>query len=414
MAYRKHVRLARLEGRRLGMGGVFTAAPDIVALIWIQSRMTFYIATAHGYDPAHPMRPAELLALQGSTTPPPRRAALDGVGKRLAQVAVERALSHRNTESLQRRLSKYVARRLARRYAGRFIPLIGAPLGAIQNGGVTKDVGRLALEYYGGAVAQARRRRGPSLRWSGGVVGHQEAHHLGDLLRRDPLGVVRVRLRGAVRRRVDHARQDRVAADAVVRTRRRGSMKASTAALLVMRRPRPRRAQGRPRGDPHEGAAAALDQARHRRVGEVVPGDEVGARRANSAGSVSCTRPPAAKPPTRFTTASRSSTAAIALVAPSGSERSASTSHAIAELRLGLVTLTLDHPAQRRRSPSRAARAPRPRQRAGASRHEHGHLSGPRAGGRLHRCGGYPVRDPPYRGKPDGADHPHAREVLRA
>ena len=157
VAYRKHVRLARLEGAALGIGGVFTAAPDIVALIWIQSRMTFYIAAAHGYDATHPMRPAELLALQGFyDTPAEARAALDGVGKRLAQAAVERALSHRQTDSLQRRLGKYLARRLARRYAGRFIPFVGAPLGAIQNGGVTKQVGRLALDYYGGAVAQAR------------------------------------------------------------------------------------------------------------------------------------------------------------------------------------------------------------------------------------------------------------------
>lgn len=157
VAHRKHVRLARLEGAALGVGGIFTAAPDIVALIWIQSRMTFYIAAAYGYDPNHPMRPAELLALQGFyDTPADARAALDGVGKRLAQAAVERALSTRSTESLQRRLGKYIARRLARRYAGRLIPFVGAPLGAIQNGGVTKEVGRLALEYYGGAVAQAR------------------------------------------------------------------------------------------------------------------------------------------------------------------------------------------------------------------------------------------------------------------
>ena len=59
------MRLARLEGGVLGVGGAFTAAPDVVALIWIQSRMIFYIAAAHGYDPRHPMRPAELLAIQG-------------------------------------------------------------------------------------------------------------------------------------------------------------------------------------------------------------------------------------------------------------------------------------------------------------------------------------------------------------
>src|SRR5919106_5673566 len=81
VAYRKHVRLARVEGGLLGVGGAITAAPDVVALIWIQSRMVFYIAAAYGYDPRHPMRPAELLALQGVyPTPAEARAALDGMG----------------------------------------------------------------------------------------------------------------------------------------------------------------------------------------------------------------------------------------------------------------------------------------------------------------------------------------------
>jgi uncharacterized protein (DUF697 family) len=151
VAYRKHVRLARLEGGALGIGGVFTAAPDMVALLWIQSRMIFYIAAAYGYDPRHPMRPAELLALQGLyETPAEARAALDGVGKRLAQAMVERAISHRTMDSIHRRLIKYLAKRLARRYAGRYIPFVGAPLGALQNAGVTKALGRQALAYYGG------------------------------------------------------------------------------------------------------------------------------------------------------------------------------------------------------------------------------------------------------------------------
>jgi hypothetical protein len=151
VAYRKHVRLARLEGGVLGIGGALTAAPDIVALIWIQSRMIFYIAAAHGYDPRHPMRPAELLALQGVyESPAAAREALDGMGKLMAQAMVEKALAGRSTEQLHRRLMKYLAKRLARRYAGRLIPFIGAPLGAIQNGSATKEVGRLALSYYGG------------------------------------------------------------------------------------------------------------------------------------------------------------------------------------------------------------------------------------------------------------------------
>ncbi|HEV2875371.1 MAG TPA: EcsC family protein [Thermoleophilaceae bacterium] len=149
VAYKKHVRLARLEGGVLGVGGALTAAPDVVALIWIQSRMVFYIAAAHGYDPRHPMRPAELLALQGVyATPEDARKALDGMGKLMAQAMVEKALSGRSTDRLHRRLVKYLARRMFRRYAGRLIPLIGAPIGAIQNGNATKDIGRLALSYY--------------------------------------------------------------------------------------------------------------------------------------------------------------------------------------------------------------------------------------------------------------------------
>ena len=151
VAYKKHVRLARLEGGALGIGGAITVAPDLVSLIWIQTRMVFYIAAAYGYDPLHPMRPAEYLALQGLyDTPAQARDALDGVGKHMAQAMVEKALSGRRTDALHLRLAKYIAKRLARRYAGRLIPFIGAPIGAIQNGGVTKDLGRRALNFYGG------------------------------------------------------------------------------------------------------------------------------------------------------------------------------------------------------------------------------------------------------------------------
>jgi hypothetical protein len=149
VAYRKHVRMARLEGATLGIGGAITAAPDVVALLWIQSRMVFYIAAAHGYDPTHPMRPAELLALQGVyATPAEAREALDVMGKLMAQAMVEKALASRQNDRLHRRLLKYLAKRMARRYAGRLIPFIGSPIGAIQNGAVTKDIGRRALAYY--------------------------------------------------------------------------------------------------------------------------------------------------------------------------------------------------------------------------------------------------------------------------
>jgi hypothetical protein len=157
VAYKKHVRLARLEGGALGLGGIFTAAPDVVALLWIQSRMTFYVAAAYGYDPAHPMRPAELLALQGMyKTPEQARQGLDGVGKHMAQAMVEQALE-RDHDALHRRLVKYIAKRTARRYAGKLVPLVGAPLGAIQNAGATKELGRRVLDYYGGHGVQPPR-----------------------------------------------------------------------------------------------------------------------------------------------------------------------------------------------------------------------------------------------------------------
>jgi hypothetical protein len=101
------------------------------------------------------MRPAEYLALQGLyDTPAQAREALDGVGKRLAFAMAEKAITGRRPEMLHLRLAKYVAKRVARRYAGRLIPFIGAPIGAMQNGSVTRQLGRRAIEYYGG---QARR-----------------------------------------------------------------------------------------------------------------------------------------------------------------------------------------------------------------------------------------------------------------
>jgi EcsC protein family len=150
IAYKKHIRLSRLEGGALGIGGVFTAAADLVALIWIQSRMVFFIAAAHGYDPRHPMRPAELLALQGVyETAAEAREALDGAGKLMAQALVEKSLT-RNDRRIYERLIRYVAKRVTRRALGRLIPLVAAPIGAIQNGATTKQLGKRALAYYGG------------------------------------------------------------------------------------------------------------------------------------------------------------------------------------------------------------------------------------------------------------------------
>ena len=52
------------------------------------------------------------------------------------------------------KLAVFAGKRIARRYAGRLVPLIGSPIGAVQNAGATKDLGRRALAYYGGAQAR--------------------------------------------------------------------------------------------------------------------------------------------------------------------------------------------------------------------------------------------------------------------
>ena len=150
-AYDKHVRLSRVEGLALGVGGIVTGAANLGGLAWIQARMVFFIAAAHGYDPRHPMRPAELLALwEVYDSPAEARTALDGIGKPMAQTMVENRLSRGSERRLTERLVRFVGKRAIKRGAGRLVPLIGAPISAVQNGGSTKALGRRALAYSGG------------------------------------------------------------------------------------------------------------------------------------------------------------------------------------------------------------------------------------------------------------------------
>ena len=151
VAYTKNVRLSRVEGFALGFGGVVTSAGNLAGLMWIQARMVYFIAASYGYDPAHPMRPAELLALwEVYKTPAAARESLDGMGPTMAESLIEGKLGGRDQARLRARLVRYIGKRVARRYAGRLIPLVGAPISAVQNGSSTKDLGKRALAYYGG------------------------------------------------------------------------------------------------------------------------------------------------------------------------------------------------------------------------------------------------------------------------
>jgi hypothetical protein len=151
IARRKHVRLARLEGGALGIGGAVTAPLDLAAVVWIQGRLVFYIAASYGFDPHHPMRPAEWLALQGLyDTPQHAREALDGVGKHMAlRYAETRRDPDRDLTSVLLRLAgRYAVRRMSRR----ILPILSSPVAAVQNGRATAETGLRAIEYYGGGA----------------------------------------------------------------------------------------------------------------------------------------------------------------------------------------------------------------------------------------------------------------------
>lgn len=151
MAVRKHVHLSRAEGLVTGVGGVITAVPDLLGLAWLQSRMVFYVAAASGFDPHHPMRPAELLALQDVYgTPAEARAALDGVGTHMALALASSRFGRGGDQQLAMRLVKLVGRRVAKRAALRVVPLLSAPVSAVQNGRATSDLGARARLYYSG------------------------------------------------------------------------------------------------------------------------------------------------------------------------------------------------------------------------------------------------------------------------
>lgn len=154
LAVKRHVRMARLEGGALGIGGVVTTAPDLVALVTLQARMVFFVAAAMGYDPHHPMRPAELLALEGVyDTPADARRGLDGVGQSMAVAMVQSQLNRKHDERIAARLIKFAGKRMAQKYAGRWVPFLGAPIGAIENGGATKELGQRTLAFYGAGPA---------------------------------------------------------------------------------------------------------------------------------------------------------------------------------------------------------------------------------------------------------------------
>jgi hypothetical protein len=149
MAKRRHATLARLEGAATGVGGIFTAAPDIVLLAWIQSRLVFFVAAAYGFDPYDRMRPAELLVLRDLyETPEDARRALDGIGTSMAVAYVGNRA--RREEALAKRLARFVGRRAVRRLGGRLVPGFAILVNAVGNERETRALADRAIAFYGG------------------------------------------------------------------------------------------------------------------------------------------------------------------------------------------------------------------------------------------------------------------------
>src|SRR5215217_4993828 len=120
MAKRRHAAMARFEGAATGVGGIFTAAPDLVLLAWIQSRLIFFVAAAYGFDPNDRMRPAELLVLRDLyPDPATARQALDGIGRTVAEAYVGSRLQSGREHAMMSRLLFFVGRRTATRAARR-------------------------------------------------------------------------------------------------------------------------------------------------------------------------------------------------------------------------------------------------------------------------------------------------------
>jgi EcsC protein family len=151
MAKRRHASLARFEGAATGVGGIFTAVPDIVALAWIQSRLVFFIAAAYGFDPHDRMRPAELLVLRDLyPDPQTARQALDGIGKTVAEAYVGTKIERGREHAMMSRLLRFVGKRTSNRTARRLIPGVAIAFNAIANERDTRSLADKAIRFYGG------------------------------------------------------------------------------------------------------------------------------------------------------------------------------------------------------------------------------------------------------------------------
>ena len=151
MAKKRHASLARFGGAATGVGGFVTVIPDLAGLAWIQARLVFFVAAAFDFDPLDPMRPAELLVLQGLySSPETARAALDGVGRSVASTWVDAKLSASGERTLVNRLMVMGGKRVGKKFAARLVPGLAVVVNAAGNERDTRALADRAIAFYGG------------------------------------------------------------------------------------------------------------------------------------------------------------------------------------------------------------------------------------------------------------------------
>jgi hypothetical protein len=122
----------------------------MVALVWIQARLVFYVAAAYGFDPDDRMRPAEALVLfDVYADPMEARRALDGIGSTLVEAYIGSRVERE--EVLALRLAKVLGVRSVRRLAGRLVPGFAIAWNAIGNERRTRALADKAIRFYGGS-----------------------------------------------------------------------------------------------------------------------------------------------------------------------------------------------------------------------------------------------------------------------
>lgn len=168
-ATKRHANTARIEGAALGFGGIFTAAPDSLAMVWILTREVLFIAAAFGLDPTDKARAAEMLVIFDIyETIEAAQAGLDHQGERLAMALARNQLNLALTpgpgQSISSRVIRFTSRRMAKRYGGRLVPGLGAILGSIDNAAAARRIGDRATEYYRD-LAKGNPTKLPRLPW---------------------------------------------------------------------------------------------------------------------------------------------------------------------------------------------------------------------------------------------------------